>query len=372
MKKLKYKINKCDTFLMNPHRIKQESKGAGNCIRYGTSRMQGWRFEMEDMLVAIHSLPKPYEDWSYFALFDGHLGKKAAAFCAENLLSIILASTSFPRDMKKAIFDSFLEIDSKIRDILDVEDECGTTAVCAFISKERLYIANCGDSRAILYSGGAPALITKDHKPYTPIEKARIIQAGGYIKKGRIDVSRTLGDFKFKGNKEISTTEQKICAEPDVFVWNRTEKDEFLVLASDGIWRHIRNTELFFYIQSRLLVSSDLDQVASQVIDTCFFKGSFDNMSVVLVAFGACSETANEAIKNDMELDLTLRRRIQDILKEKPLYFIELLKKLETTKGLPRGGGLASKCTFIESVYKNLCPEFADSIYLNTKFGHRK
>lgn len=81
--------------------------------------------------------------------------------------------------------------------------DSGSTAVCALVFPDCIYIANCGDSRAVLCRGGIPVVSTKDHKPKDPEEKARIEAAGGSVHGNRVmavlAVSRALGDIDLKG-----------------------------------------------------------------------------------------------------------------------------------------------------------------------------
>jgi len=81
--------------------------------------------------------------------------------------------------------------------------DSGSTAVCALVFPDCIYIANCGDSRAVLCHGGIPVASTKDHKPTDPEEKARIEAAGGMVigtrVQGILAVSRSLGDIEPKG-----------------------------------------------------------------------------------------------------------------------------------------------------------------------------
>lgn len=72
------------------------------------------------------------------------------------------------------------------------EDKSGTTAVCAFVSPKGLFIANCGDSRAMLCRNGVPVFSTQDHKPGLPSERDRIVSAGG-----RVMIQRVNGTLVF-------------------------------------------------------------------------------------------------------------------------------------------------------------------------------
>lgn len=77
--------------------------------------MQGWRVEMEDAHRAVTGLSSggpdgnPLNDWSYFAVFDGHAGAKVSAHCAQNLLDCVLQSDGFNEDVVKGIHDGFLK-----------------------------------------------------------------------------------------------------------------------------------------------------------------------------------------------------------------------------------------------------------------------
>jgi len=60
-----------------------------------------------------------------------------------------------------------------------------------------------------------------EHKPTISDEKKRILAAGGRINsQGRINenlnLSRALGDFSFKSNKDLSIREQIVICVPDV------------------------------------------------------------------------------------------------------------------------------------------------------------
>jgi protein phosphatase 1B len=273
------------SFLDKPKTDKQSEAGTGNGLHYGLSSMQGWRIEMEDAHAAVASLPSNHTNWAYFAVFDGHAGAGVSAYCAANLLDSILKTEQFQRgasgnnkvDVTAGIRAGFLNLDERMKSavpqIASGEDKSGSTAVCALISDTHLYISNCGDSRAVLARGGEVALATTDHKPSNPIERERIVNAGGSVMiqrvNGSLAVSRALGDFDFKMVEGRGPTEQLVSPEPDVYVLDRSENDEFLILACDGIWDVISSRDLCDYIRSRLRISDKLDHVCNEVVDTC-------------------------------------------------------------------------------------------------------
>lgn len=92
---------------------------------------------------------------------------------------------------------------------------------------------------------------------------------------GSLAVSRALGDYEYKNVEGMGPCEQLVSPEPEIFVRDRDDGlDEFLVLACDGIWDVMSNEDLCQYIHSRLLLTDDLQEVTSQVIDTCLYKVS--------------------------------------------------------------------------------------------------
>jgi len=76
------------------------------------------------------------------------------------------------------------------------------------VTKDLVICANAGDSRTVISKlGGEPDPLSYDHKPDNELEKARIEAGKGSVQNGRVNgalaVSRALGDFEFKGRKEL-------------------------------------------------------------------------------------------------------------------------------------------------------------------------
>lgn len=367
-----------------PKTDKYNEQGSGNGLCYGLSSMQGWRIEMEDAHCAVVNLPHGLDDWCFFAVFDGHAGARVSAHCAENLLDSITQNEEFCTSatecdlsttgetkvecVKRGIRDGFLRLDEKMRNIISGEDKSGSTAVCCMISPHHIFIANCGDSRAVLSNDKKVLFSTQDHKPINPAEKERIQNAGGSVMiqrvNGSLAVSRALGDYEYKQVEGKGPCEQLVSPEPEIFVEKRdNEKDEFLVLACDGVWDVMTNEELCDFIRSRLLITDNLASICNQVIDTCLYKGSRDNMSIVLVTFPGAPKLSEEAINKENELENYLEKRITEILEQgdqvELLHIMQILND-EEIAGLPPGGGLCSKRGYIEAVYERLRPRPVD------------
>lgn len=131
------------------------------------------------------------------------------------------------------------------------QDQSGCTCVCAVISPTHVICANVGDSRCVVgsTSTGATVSLTEDHKPSLPEERARIENGGGFVAMDRVNgelaMSRALGDFRYKRNTALKVHEFPVICYPDVAVHRRSgRKDEVLVLACDGVWDVMTNSEV--------------------------------------------------------------------------------------------------------------------------------
>ncbi|KVH97925.1 hypothetical protein Ccrd_023847 [Cynara cardunculus var. scolymus] len=70
----------------------------------------------------------------------------------------------------------------------------GSTAVVAVICSSHIIVANCGDSRAVLYRGKEVMILSNDHKPNREDEYARIEAAGGKHRKNGVKKADGGGD----------------------------------------------------------------------------------------------------------------------------------------------------------------------------------
>lgn len=89
---------------------------------------------------------------------------------------------------------------------------------------------------------------------------------------GSLAVSRALGDFEYKNVEGCGPCEQLVSPEPEVFVRDRNDTDEFLILACDGIWDVMSNEDLCQFVRHRLQITDDLAEITSHIVDTCLCK----------------------------------------------------------------------------------------------------
>ncbi|KAF7842433.1 putative protein phosphatase 2C 39 isoform X4 [Senna tora] len=156
----------------------------------------------------------------------------------------------------------------------------GSTAVAAIlINGVKLLVANVGDSRAISCINGIPRQITIDHDPHR--EKHLVQSRGGFVSKRpgcapRVDdqlaMSRAFGDGKLK---------EHITAEPDVMVHKIDDHTDFIILASDGLWKVMTNEEACDCIKD----IDDAKKASKKLVKEALRKGSYDDISCIVVMF---------------------------------------------------------------------------------------
>jgi len=292
--------------LSEPVVDKISDEGADECVIYGLSAMQGWRISMEDAHAAIldlqsetegkeHTPAPPDKRLAYFGVYDGHGGEKVAQFAGEHIHKIVAKQDGFKKgDMEQALKDGFLATDRAILNDPKYEEEVsGCTASVGIISKEKIWVANAGDSRSVLGVKGRAKPLSFDHKPQNEGEKARISAAGGFVDFGRVNgnlaLSRAIGDFEFKKSADLSPEQQIVTAFPDVVTHEVSNDDEFLVIACDGIWDCQSSQAVVEFVRRGIAAKQDLHLICENMMDNCLASNSetggvgCDNMTMIVI-----------------------------------------------------------------------------------------
>jgi protein phosphatase 2C family protein 2/3 len=121
----------------------------------------------------------------------------------------------------------------------DVAVQAGCTCCVALITKTEVYVANAGDTRAVIASKGKAKDLSIDHKPDLPSEKRRVQRAGGFVEEGRVNgiiaISRAIGDWEYK-NPQFKPEDNMVSAVPEIMVEPLRPDHDFMIIACDGIW----------------------------------------------------------------------------------------------------------------------------------------
>lgn len=177
---------------------------------------------------------------------------------------------------KTSFINSFKKMDEELSRDSSIDSWCsGTTAVNILKQGDDLIIANLGDSRAILGTQSnknqlVPVQLTVDMKPNLPSEAERIKNCKGRVFSvdeepevfrvwmpeedyPGLAMARAFGDFCLKDYGLISI--------PEVSHRKLKDKDEFVVLATDGVWDVLTNKEVI-----RIVASAKKRSMAAKVL----------------------------------------------------------------------------------------------------------
>lgn len=111
-------------------------------------------------------------------------------------------------------------------------------------------------------------------------------------------------------SKDITRHTNTFTADPDITEHKITDKDEFMVLACDGIWDCVSNQEAATFIRKEVAKNVPLKEICEKLMDHCLSDGTggagvgCDNMTVEIIAFlnGKSEEEWYAAIRESVSL----------------------------------------------------------------------
>ncbi|CAA3027449.1 probable phosphatase 2C 39 [Olea europaea subsp. europaea] len=176
------------------------------------------------------------DELGLFAIFDGHLSKDIPDYLKSHLFDNILKEPDFWTSTETAIRRAYQITDSIILEKAKDLGRGGSTAVTAIlINCEKLVIANVGDSRAVISKNGVARQLSVDHEPDN--ERDNIESRGGFVTKFPGDVPRVDGQLAVARAFGDKCLKEHLSSEPDIVVEFIDDETEFVILASDGIWK---------------------------------------------------------------------------------------------------------------------------------------
>lgn len=158
-------------------------------------------------------------------------------------------------------------------------ENTGSTALVSIVRMESghriLYIANVGDTRAVISRNGVAERMSVDHKCDDPMEIERVKMEGGIILENRVGgqlaVSRAFGDYALKN--------EGVTAVPYVRKHFIRPFDKHLVIASDGVWDVISDQDAIDHCKEEM----STDDISKMIIKSAAEKGSRDNISCLVL-----------------------------------------------------------------------------------------
>ncbi|BAF08473.1 protein phosphatase 2C and cyclic nucleotide-binding/kinase domain-containing protein isoform X2 [Oryza sativa Japonica Group] len=245
-------------------------------LRYSYLSQRGYYPESLDKpnqdSFCIHTPFGTSPDDHFFGVFDGHgeYGAQCSQFVKRRLCENLLRDDRFRTDVVQALHSAFLATNSQLHaDSLD-DSMSGTTAVTVLVRGKTIYIANTGDSRAVIAEKRGEDVVAVDlsidQTPYRTDELERVKECGARV--------MTLDQIEGLKNPDVQCwgTEESddgdpprlwvqngmypgtaftrsigdsvaesigVVANPEIFILELNANHPFFVLASDGVFEFL-------------------------------------------------------------------------------------------------------------------------------------
>ena len=254
----------------------------------------------------------------YFGVYDGHgtYGDKVSEFVRDSLPKLIKKSMSEGTYVDSPNFDEaysniFVDCNKKLHKYGKIDDyTSGTTAASVWIENKTVKVANIGDSRVIIgrkRTGGQKSTATKgsqgstheaiplssDQTPYRKDERERIKKTGARILSidmldGTVPIHENWDNIElgvdvdesgdpprvwhpteeYPGNAftrsigDMISEPLGVYAIPELRTHVLLDLDEYIVVASDGIWEFMTNQQCLDIITA----AKDLDEACEAIV----------------------------------------------------------------------------------------------------------
>ncbi|CAJ2645651.1 probable protein phosphatase 2C 60 [Trifolium pratense] len=246
---------------------------------------------------------------TFVGVYDGHGGPETSRFINDHLVHHLkrfaaeqqTMSVDIIRKAIEATEDGFMSLVAKQWSTKPQIASVGSCCLVGVICNGTLYIANLGDSRAVLgravKATGEVLAVQLSTEHNAAIESIRhelrashpddsnivVLKNNVWRVKGLIQISRSIGDVYLKKpefNREPLYTKFRLrepfkkpilSSEPSISVHELQPQDQFIIFASDGLWEHLSNQEAVDIVQNnphsgiaRRLVKSALQEAAKK------------------------------------------------------------------------------------------------------------
>ncbi|CAI0471645.1 unnamed protein product [Linum tenue] len=218
---------------------------------------------------------------SFISVYDGHAGSEASKFVSHNLFFNLKNIVSERREVSESVLkkafstteEDFLSLVKKQWMNNPQIASVGTCCLAGVLHDGVLFVANAGDSRAVLGrvergSKRASAVqLSNEHNVniasvreelyalHPDDSQVVIMKHKCWRVRGLIQVSRSIGDVYLKRAEfqrepllpkfRLAETFEKpiLNSEPEVTVHKLQPEDHFVIFASDGLWEQLSNQE---------------------------------------------------------------------------------------------------------------------------------
>ncbi|XP_028797544.1 probable protein phosphatase 2C 60 [Neltuma alba] len=246
---------------------------------------------------------------TFIGVYDGHGGPETSRFINDHLFHHLKKFTAEQQSVSvdvirkafQATEEGFMSLVAKQWQMKPQIAAVGSCCLAGVICNGNIYVANLGDSRAVLGRAVkatgevlAMQLSTEHNAALEPVRQELrsshpddpqivVLKHNVWRVKGLIQISRSIGDVYLKKaefNREPLYAKFRLrepfkrpilSSEPSISVHQLQPHDQFVIFASDGLWEHLSNQEAVDIVQNnprsasaRRLVKAALQEAAKK------------------------------------------------------------------------------------------------------------
>jgi pyruvate dehydrogenase phosphatase len=299
---------------------------------FGTHQYVANKFIEDRVLV------QPFNRFQYYLVLDGHGGPQAAEYMTRELPRLFSSLMSNPGStMSHAMRSSFLEADSNWYSLVRPAYDAGFTgpikvgacAVCVAVSDTEIVVGSVGDCKCVLAktSGSYTDLniqrnanLESEHKRLQALHPGEedvvrcrrawteevggskrffsskpVTRYSGCYVKGRLQPTKSFGDFHLKHSSVVVDPERGrpfldpnspksypyIDADPDITVTRRTPTDDFLIIATDGLWDQFESHEAVELVRAFFKSGMSSDEAARELVKAALENAALNHNTTV-------------------------------------------------------------------------------------------
>lgn len=269
----------------------------------GFAQGQGSRDSQQDQYKVIENVPTGEDaSISLFLVADGHGSNEYSRHCSQMIPKLIFQSEEFLSGRyDAAIVNSFFEEDKALRREVYQrmnEKRGGSTLTVALYAEGSLFLANVGDSRAVLAErvntkGDYNAIrVSREHKILVDEgERKRLRNLHAKIRGDRLvsrshslNMTRALGDFDFK-KPQVDSESDWVSPVPHLTKIDIQPSHEFLILASDGLWDFVNDEDMVRIIVECRHRKMSAQDIATELVKEIEGEPHSDNVTIIIVFF---------------------------------------------------------------------------------------
>ncbi|KAG4939136.1 hypothetical protein AAZX31_16G109500 [Glycine max] len=246
---------------------------------------------------------------TFVGVYDGHGGPETSRYVCDHLFQHLKRFASEQKSMSEEVIrkayqateEGFLSVVTKQWPMNPQIAAVGSCCLVGVICGGILYIANLGDSRAVLgrvvratgevlaiqlsseHNVARESVRQEMHSLHPDDSKIVVLKHNVWRVKGLIQISRSIGDVYLKKaefNKEPLYAKFRVregfkrpilSSDPSISVHEIQQHDQFLIFASDGLWEHLSNQDAVDIVQNnphngiaRRLIKAALQEAAKK------------------------------------------------------------------------------------------------------------